>query len=173
MIHVDMSKCTGCRRCETACAFFHTGRVSRNLSRIKVLHLYETGIDGPVVCVQCKERYCLCPVNALTVGSLGQIVCAPTVCTGCGICETQCPIGAIELCDGIVYVCDLCGGRPQCVEACTEGAITYQPDGEHPSLALEEQEMAKIKKMTPDQKRSSYVRSHVSQICKKWRRTHG
>ncbi len=166
MICVDVSKCTGCRRCETACAFFHTGRVSRNLSRIKVMHVYETGIDGPVVCCQCQERSCMpCPVHALTIGSLGQIIHTPTVCTLCGACETQCPIGAIEVGDEGVYVCDLCGGRPQCVEACTEGAITYDPEGEHPSLKA----YSKTEKRTPSEKRHSYIADRGAKIRKKWR----
>ena len=67
MIQVDLYKCTGCRRCEAACAFFHTGRINPSLARIKVTLLYESGLDGPVVCQQCQERYCLkCPEEALT-----------------------------------------------------------------------------------------------------------
>jgi Fe-S-cluster-containing hydrogenase component 2 len=164
MICVDMEKCTGCRRCEIACAFFHTGRVSRLLARIKVVTCYD-GIDSPVVCVQCKEQYCLeCPANALSVGELGQIVSSPTVCTNCGACERLCPIGALELVDGLVYVCDLCGGRPQCVKACTESAIVYDPDGERPSLDRGEP-------MNPDKKRYTYVKMQGSTLRKKWRET--
>ena len=44
MIRVDLSRCTGCRRCEAACAFFHTGRINPELARLKVIHLYETGV---------------------------------------------------------------------------------------------------------------------------------
>jgi len=165
MIRVDVSKCTGCRRCETVCAFFHTGKVSNRLARIKVVNLYESGIDGPVVCAQCKERYCMdCPVNALTIGSVGQIIYSPTGCVLCGTCETQCPIGAIEVFNECVYVCDLCGGRPKCVEACTEGAITYDPDGD---MSLEGLERAE--KMNPDQKRHNYVRKQGEELRKTWR----
>ncbi len=80
MIQIDLSKCTGCRRCETTCAFFHSGKVNRHLSRIRVLNLYESGIDGPVLCQQCQERYCLtCPDNALSIGASGEIVASPTL----------------------------------------------------------------------------------------------
>lgn len=166
MIHVHLEKCTGCRRCETACAFFHTGKVSSSLARIKVVNLYN-GIDGPVVCVQCQEQYCMeCPANALTVGSLGQVVHSPTCCSMCGTCEQLCPIGALEIADGIVYVCDLCGGRPKCVEACTESAITYDLKGERPSLD-------KPEKMNPGEKRYHYIRNQGFKVRKKWRENLG
>ncbi len=75
MIRIDASKCTGCRCCEAACAFHHTGSGGRLLSRIRVVNLYELGVDAPVVCQQCVERYCIaCPEDALTLGPLGQVV---------------------------------------------------------------------------------------------------
>lgn len=168
MIRVDLSKCTGCRRCETVCAFFHTGRVNANLSRIKVLNLYEIGIDGPVVCVQCKERYCLkCPEGALSIGPSGQVIVSPTVCTLCGTCEKRCPIGAIERFNEIVHVCDACGGRPRCIEACTEEAITWVDDQDPPSLEHVKKE---TKKMAPVEKRYHLLKKLGLEIRKTWRR---
>jgi len=157
MIQVDISKCTGCHRCETACAFFHTGRINNRLARIKVMNLYETGTDGPVLCVQCEEHYCLrCPENAMGFGDQGQIIISPGNCTSCGVCEKACPIGAIEIFNKRVFVCDLCGGKPKCVEACTEGAIVYVPNAaEHPSLAAINRE---TKKMNPSEKRRHYLK---------------
>ncbi|MHA1957034.1 MAG: 4Fe-4S dicluster domain-containing protein [Candidatus Thorarchaeota archaeon] len=155
MITIDISKCTGCRSCETSCSFFHTGKVSNHISRIKVMHLYETGVDGPVVCQQCEESYCLeCPVDALSIGEEGQIIASPTICNQCGACERNCPIGAIELYSDIVHVCDLCGGRPSCVEACTESAITYQPSIKRPSLA---DYKSNTNEMNPSEKRRYYI----------------
>ena len=122
MIRIDAAACTGCRCCEAACAFHHTGSGGRTISRIRVVNLYEVGVDAPVVCQQCVERYCLaCPSGALTVGSLGQVVVSPTLCSECGACAQSCPLGAIEAVDGLPFVCDLCGGQPRCVEACTPG----------------------------------------------------
>jgi anaerobic carbon-monoxide dehydrogenase iron sulfur subunit len=137
MIRIDASACTGCRCCEAACAFHHTGSGGRVLSRIRVVNLYELGVDAPVVCQQCVERYCLaCPSDALTLGSLGQVVVSPTLCSECGACARSCPIGAIETVDGIAFVCDLCGGQPRCVAACTQGAIAFEPGtGDRISLA--------------------------------------
>jgi carbon-monoxide dehydrogenase iron sulfur subunit len=170
MILTDLGKCTGCRRCETVCAFFHTGSVSNRISRIKVIHVYETGIDGPVVCMQCEERYCMiCPADALTIGSEGQILHSPAKCTLCGSCEDSCPIGAIEVVNGVVYVCDLCGGDPQCIKACTEGAITYVLDEEPLSLeAFHRQE-----KMNPSEKQYTYIKAQGEQVREKWRKSHG
>ena len=172
MIRIDIEKCTGCRRCEAACVFFHTGRINRQKSRIKVLNLYEIGLDGPVLCNQCQERYCLrCPDDALSIGKLGQVIVSPTVCSLCGVCEKLCPIGAVEIFEDIVYVCDLCGGSPKCVEACTEGAIQFESQArtEPPSLAPF---LKETKKMNPSQKRCLYLKSQGSRLREKWRTRH-
>ncbi|MHA2352768.1 MAG: 4Fe-4S dicluster domain-containing protein [Candidatus Thorarchaeota archaeon] len=171
MIQVDLSKCTGCRSCETACSFYRTGKVSRHLSRIKVMHIYETGIDGPVSCIQCDERYCMsCPEDTLKIGSLGQVIASPTICTRCEACVTKCPIGAIELFNDIIYVCDLCGGRPRCVDVCTEGAILFE------SNLSNGRSLAEIKThtkgMNPSEKRREYIESQGEEIREKWRERH-
>lgn len=171
MIRVDISKCTGCKRCETVCAFYHTGRTNNHLARIKVINLYDIGIDGPVVCSQCKERYCLCcPENALTIGIYGQVIVSPTLCTLCGVCEKACPIGAIVMFDNLVYVCDLCGGKPKCVEACTEEALLYEPEErELTSLAALKK---KTNKMNPSEKRYFYLKNLGSELRKTWSKQH-
>ncbi len=128
MIRLDVSKCSGCRRCEVACSFFHEERVSRRISRIKVVKIEDKWIDVSVVCQQCQERYCIkCPESAITIGEMGEILVDLERCTGCGACERQCPIGAIEMVDDKPLVCDLCGGDPQCVRECSLGAITFEP----------------------------------------------
>jgi Fe-S-cluster-containing hydrogenase component 2 len=135
-----------------------------------VLNLYELGIDGPVACIQCEEKYCLkCPEEALSVGSLGQIIVSPTLCNLCGICEKACPIGAIEIFNDIVYVCDLCGGNPKCVEACTEGAIVFAEQEHGPSLGLIKKE---TKKKNPNQKRLHYLQKIGVSLREKWSRKH-
>jgi len=51
------------------------------------------------------------------------------LCIGCGICETQCPFGAIEVIDGIAVVgdsCTLCGA---CVEECEVEALEIEDSG--------------------------------------------
>jgi Fe-S-cluster-containing hydrogenase component 2 len=169
MIKIDISKCTGCRKCETACAFYHSGKINHQLARMKVLNLYEIGVDGPVACIQCKEQYCLCcPDDAIGIGSLGQLIVSPTACTLCTACEKACPIGAIDIFDDFVYVCDLCGGKPRCVEVCTEGVLSFDSgEKEHLSLAVYKKE---TKKMNPSQKRQHYLKKTGAEIRKKWGR---
>ncbi len=170
MIHVDISKCTGCRMCETVCSFYHSGAVNRHTARIKVVNLYASGIDGPVVCTQCKERYCMdCPSHAISIGPLGQVIVSPTLCTLCQKCQTNCPIGAIEIFNDIVYVCDLCGGSPKCTEACTEGAITYIP-GKKKNISLEKIKTETTKmKLNSSEKRAHYIGKLGKKLVKKWR----
>jgi Fe-S-cluster-containing hydrogenase component 2 len=135
--------------------------------RIKVLNLYESGVDAPVVCVQCRERYCLrCSESAITVKPQGQVVVSPTLCNLCGACEQNCPIGAVEIFRGFVYVCDLCGGRPKCIEACTEGAIVPAPDVS--GIVSLEDVRAKTRFMTPALKRQFYVQRAGQELRKAW-----
>lgn len=129
MISLDLARCSGCSRCEVHCSFFHSGKIGRSGARIKVVKMEEIGVDYPVVCQQCSERYCTrCPEKAIQIDTLGQIIVSPTLCTACGTCEMLCPIGAIELFEEIPHVCDLCGGDPHCVKACTLDAIRFEPD---------------------------------------------
>jgi Fe-S-cluster-containing hydrogenase component 2 len=172
MIRVDISRCTGCRRCETTCAFFHSGRVSNRLARIKVLNLYESGVDGPVLCCQCRERYCTrCPEQALSIGRRGQVIASPTVCKLCGACEQSCPIGAIEIFNDIVHVCDLCGGEPRCVATCTEGAITWV-DNQQEAPSLAELKTA-TRKLSPVQKRLRHLQQQAAELRRAWQARHG
>ena len=169
MIKIDIAKCTGCRMCETSCSFFRSGQTSRLRSRIKVVNIYETGIDGPVVCQQCKERFCMvCPVNAMSIGENGQIIISHTICIHCNKCMNSCPIGAIELYEDVYYVCDLCGGSPKCVESCSEKAITYIAlESDSVSLADFKKES---KRKNVSEKQANFIMQSGKSLRKKWRK---
>lgn len=167
MITLELSKCSGCSRCQVNCSFFHTQRICRGEARIKVVKIEDIGIDFPVVCQQCEERYCTkCPEKAITVGKLGQVEIAADLCTACGTCEIMCPIGAIEMFEESPVVCDLCGGTPQCVEACNLDAIHFDP-------ALSEAVSLKTFKkgsrdLSPEQKRLRYAQELSKELRQQW-----
>ena len=167
MITLDLSRCSGCRRCEVNCSFFHSGKISRNSARIKVVQIESQGIDFPVVCQHCKERYCTkCPESAIQIGPLGQVIVSATLCTSCGICETLCPIGAIELYNDIPHVCDLCGGDPRCVKECTLDAICYDPDITE-KVSLKSYKKAS-RRLSPEAKRVRYAELSAKALRKQW-----
>lgn len=111
-----------------------------------------------------------CPESALKIGTLGQVIASPTICTRCEACVTKCPIGAIELFNDIIYVCDLCGGRPKCVEACTEGAILYRP--KQPGVISLKDIKARTKGMNLNEKRREYIEYLGEDIRENWRKGH-
>jgi len=167
MITLDLARCSGCSRCEVNCSFFHSGKIGRSGARIKVVKIEEMGIDYPVVCQQCRERYCTkCPEKAIRVDSLGQVIVSPTLCTACGTCEILCPIGALELFEEIPLVCDLCGGDPRCVKACTLDAIHYAPEV---SDAISLKDFKKSSRgLQPEEKRLRYVMALSRELRDRW-----
>jgi len=167
MITLDLAKCSGCSRCEVHCSFFHSGKIGRSGARIKVVKVEEIGLDYPVVCQQCSERYCTkCPEKAIQIDTLGQIVVSPTLCTACGICEIMCPIGAIELYGDIPHVCDLCGGDPRCVKACTLDAIRFEPDL---SGAVTLKDFKKVSRgLDPEEKRLRFALALSRELRDSW-----
>ena len=167
MLIIDPDKCSGCRRCETHCSFYHSGKTGHLGSRIKVEKFEIEGIDFPVVCHQCQEHYCTkCPRKAISITDRGSIEVSPTLCDLCGACEKMCPIGAIEIYKEIPFVCDLCGGNPRCLEACEMGAITYDPAIKQTvSLASFKK---KAKKMTPSEKRVEYAKYGSEKMRENW-----
>ncbi|MBK5114908.1 MAG: 4Fe-4S binding protein [Candidatus Heimdallarchaeota archaeon] len=132
------------------------------------MNLYEIGIDSPVVCQQCVERYCIndCSNEALSIGSQGEILVNMDVCSLCSNCEEACPIGAIQLFNDEVFVCNLCSGDPECIKACTEGALSLEFRKENVSLSEFENTSVKL---TPSQKRYEYIRKQGIELRKTWR----
>ena len=167
MIVIDFARCSGCSRCEVNCSFFHSGKVGRSGARIKLVKIENIGIDFPVVCQHCKERYCSrCPESAIEIGPLGQVIVSPTLCTNCGSCETRCPIGAIETYNEIPHVCDLCGGNPKCIHECPMDAIWFDKKA---TGVISLEKYKKISKgLTPEEKRLQYVIDSTRELREKW-----
>ncbi|HHW17820.1 MAG TPA: TIGR04076 family protein [Firmicutes bacterium] len=126
--------CSGCRRCELACSFQHTGQYWPELSRIQVAKDEHHGQDTPLVCRQCGIARCVeaCPVSALSRDPNTHAVSLdPEKCQRCFKCQKACPFGAIHRDpEGYPLICDLCGGNPRCVEVCPTGAVRFGRAGE-------------------------------------------
>jgi len=121
-------KCTGCRICELACAYHHFKVINPSKSRVRVVRIHHEPADAPVFCTQCGLCIGACPFNALKRDlKTGAVIVDEGKCTGCGVCVQVCPYGAavIDRDSRKLLICDLCGGDPECVKHCPEGALIY------------------------------------------------
>ena len=121
----DLSRCSGCRRCEIACSLFHEKRIWPEASRIRVFMLVP-GVDFPHFCAQCEDYPCVqaCPANVLSVNKeTSAVLVSGEACTGCGRCIEACPgrVPHMHPKEKRILICDLCGGDPKCVKVCQEG----------------------------------------------------
>ena len=140
-IIVDVTRCTACRSCESACAVSHAGfedvveAVLAGVPLVPRVRVVPAGGGGvPVQCRQCREPACVevCPVEALCRDEEdGPVRLDMEKCVGCGACVVACPYGAVEHYESLESVakCDLCEGiveageDPRCVTACPTGAL--------------------------------------------------
>ena len=134
-LEIHPERCTGCESCVLTCSFEHENAFQLPLARVQVERDENQGDFRPRVCVQCDERFCVgaCPVGALSVAEVGNIVVDVEACTGCGACEAACPFGGIHFAASreTPIVCDLCGGKPACVATCQKPqALRIAPEGE-------------------------------------------
>lgn len=121
----ELSKCSGCRKCEIACSLFHENQIWPEASRIRIFMLVP-GADFPHFCAQCEDYPCVrsCPANALSISKrTGAVLVKARLCTACGRCIDACPgrVPHMHPKEKRILICDLCGGNPQCVKVCQEG----------------------------------------------------
>lgn len=125
-IHPD--RCTGCRTCEAACVFFHSGYLDYSRSRVRMIRDDDHGLDIITLCVQCEKKPCVkaCPVDAIAPNKNGTVAIDDR-CTNCGLCKKACPYSGPQAdpTGEKYFTCDLCGGDPQCVQWCPFDAIEY------------------------------------------------
>jgi Fe-S-cluster-containing dehydrogenase component len=153
LLVLDLDRCTRCDECARACADSHGGR-DRAAGQQSASRLFR---EGPrfgrflvaACCRSCHKPYCLdgCPVDAIHRKGQGLAVVIDNWCIGCGLCERNCPYGAIQMVPTAdtpagaartaavqqrAVNCDLCqglvppGGEPFCVRACPhEAAFRY------------------------------------------------
>jgi len=128
MLIVNADLCIGCRMCEAVCSLVHYGAVGISHARLKVLRYDNAAFFNPVVCMQCEVPNCasVCPSKAIAKNpKTGVVKVLKKKCTGCKMCLTACPFGAMGFVEGVAIKCDHCGGRPSCVEFCQAKALTF------------------------------------------------
>lgn len=150
---VDLTRCTGCRKCEQVCA--HANRlpmppptsdedqeVKRKTSeeRLTVINSYQTD-RGPVhvkrQCLHCQTPACAaaCLTKAMLKTKEGPVVWRASKCMGCRYCMLCCPFDMpkFEYDSPIprIMKCRMCWERtsqqrnPVCVEFCPNNALTF------------------------------------------------
>ena len=132
-IQVNPDACTGCRACETVCAFVHTQSFNAERSRIKIAKNEIKGEDIPYICRQCGDAPCIkaCPVEALRRSpKTNAVLVDEDKCIGCNKCAEACPFDAISF-DGnnVALICDLCDGEVECVQRCPTDALKFDNKG--------------------------------------------
>jgi Fe-S-cluster-containing hydrogenase component 2 len=119
----EYERCSGCRICELACSLHHEGWMWPEASRIRVFMPFP-GVEVPHLCAQCDDYPCVesCPVDALSVDEeTSAVLVDEDKCTSCILCIKACPgqIPYLHPKTGKAVICDLCGGDPECVKACS------------------------------------------------------
>jgi Fe-S-cluster-containing hydrogenase component 2 len=129
---LNYENCTGCRLCETVCALAHAGVLNPQLSRIRVITIEKgpTFTPIPTRCMQCVEATCqdVCPTQAISTDhETGSRMIDEKKCIGCSTCVGACPFGSATLdrSSGRASICDLCQGKPMCVQFCPFEALEY------------------------------------------------
>ena len=127
-IHFKADACDGCNDCMTACAQAKAQSEDHLQSRIQIVPSGE-GFEL-AICRQCGDPECVlnCPAAALSknAGS-GVIDWDGSKCVNCLLCTVGCAYGGIDYdsIDSHVIKCDMCEGAPECVKACTPGALKH------------------------------------------------
>lgn len=146
LLVLDLKTCTRCDECTRACADSHDGN-----ARLLREGLRFGDFLVATSCRSCHKPYCMegCPVDAIHRRGNHLEVIIENHCIGCGLCERNCPYGAIHMTqrgtvnpaaaahpDGNPMLtaarkavnCDLCGGdEPFCVQSCPHEAAMRKP----------------------------------------------
>jgi len=150
---VDVFRCTGCRKCEEACAETHGLPMPDIRDRSVFDHPRETsptqrtvvqqypGPDRPLYvkrqCFHCNQPACAaaCLVRAMRKRETGPITWNSSNCMGCRYCMVSCPfdVPKFEYDSAVprIVKCDMCWDRlqegkvPACVEACPVEALNF------------------------------------------------
>ncbi len=130
VVFVEIDRCIACLNCMRVCTFRADQVHHCQTSNIFINVDMDRRRIFAGVCLQCEAALCMkiCPTAAIRRDAdTGALVVAQHLCIGCGMCVTVCPFGNMQL-DAVRRVatkCDLCGGRPRCVQVCMARALHF------------------------------------------------
>ena len=157
-ILVDVTRCTGCERCVSACIEVnHRDRIRAETDRATAKDGLSADRWSSIIkvadgrfakksCMHCAEPSCVsaCLVGGITKSLDGPVIYDPDKCIGCRYCMLACPfhIPRYEWDKTVPFMrkCDMCAERlgrgqlPACVEACPNDALQF---GERDALLQE------------------------------------
>ena len=132
-IVVDKKVCAGCLTCAMMCSSNKYGVTSLQMSSVKITGDESTASFTPQLCICCTARSCVlaCPTEALMLDEdTGIVLVDMERCISCEACISACEYSGISMIKNLdgkicINVCDQCGGKPQCVKYCRQGALQY------------------------------------------------
>ena len=156
-ILVDVTKCTGCEKCVTACieknqlnlekSYFdrETSREGLSADRLLGIIKIESGRFARYSCMNCIDPACVsaCIVGGISKTKEGPVIYDPDKCIGCRYCMLACPFHIPRYewnkTKPFMKKCNMCYDKiienklPACVEACPQKAIIF---GEREKLLI-------------------------------------
>ncbi|MEM2933334.1 MAG: 4Fe-4S dicluster domain-containing protein [Methanocellales archaeon] len=129
----DPALCIGCHTCELVCSYKKENVFNPKKARIKAVSI--PPLTSAQACRLCKPAPCLikCPRRAITQDEKTLVIkINEDKCDGCGWCVEACEFGAMSmhLDRKKAFVCDLCDGKPACLEFCPTKAIDFVSEEE-------------------------------------------
>ncbi len=133
--------CVVCESCMNFCSHAHEGSAVPALSRIVIdpteyewmMHEKKLSTVKRTVCQQCPGvapcmAACNVPGAMYRDKKTGAVIIEDDTCTNCRACENVCPYEAVWFVEAMdkMIKCDLCGGKPECVEICPVGVLQYE-----------------------------------------------
>jgi tetrathionate reductase subunit B len=150
---IDLTACVGCYSCQIGCKDEHSGNDWMPYAKPQPdvgqfwmkMRQWERGTTPqvkiayvPVLCMHCADAPCAaaCAPGAIETRDDGLVVINPQKCTGCRMCLSACPYGAIYFNDSlqIAQKCTGCAhlidrgwpiNVPRCMDNCPTDAISF------------------------------------------------